>query len=401
MRAPLRILQITNRVPFPLHDGGNIATYNVTYYLNKAGHKVTMASLNTKKHFQDISVLKDVADVYDVAIDTTISPVGLLKGVMEKMPYNIKRFKSEAFTTLLTHLLSENTFDIIQIEGSYMALYIETLRAYSKAKIILRSHNIEHEIWERMSLNEANPVKKWYFSMLAEKIKNFEDTTLHSFDAIVAITSRDADYYQKQGYKGIVTTINAGANLELFTPDNSHTEKDSICFLAGLDWLPNKQGLDWFLSEVWPVIMNRYPQVSLHLAGKAMPDSYYKLQNQQTVVHGMIPDAIEYLQKYEIFIVPLLSGGGMRLKVVEGMALAKCIISTTIGAEGIDYTASHNISIADTPEEWVERISFLIENPLKRIEIGQQALQLSQQKYNWKNLVDAFICVYYQALQAN
>lgn len=399
MSVPLRILQITNRIPYPLNDGGNIATYNVTYFLNESGHHVTMASLNTKKHYQDPSVLKEITtEMYDVSIDTTITPMGLLKGIFEEMPYNIKRFKSRAFNQLLVEILLKNTYDIIQIEGSYMALYIPILRKYSKAKIVLRSHNIEHEIWRRMSLNESNPVKRFYFSMLAQKIKKFEDKSLHDFDAIVAITSRDADYYRNQNFKGILTSINAGANLELFVPNHSKVISGSICFLAGLDWLPNKQGLDWFLSEIWQKVMMKYPHITLHIAGKAMPESYYSLQSPQIEIHGMVPDAVEYLQKYEIFIVPLLSGGGMRLKVVEGMALAKCIVSTSVGAEGVEYSLNDDIVIANTPEEWIERLSYLIENPSEIKRIGYNAHHLAQKKYNWKNLVDSFVSLYHQVL---
>lgn len=398
MSIPLRILQITNRIPFPLNDGGNIATYNVTYFLNEAGHQVTMASLNTKKHYQDPAVLKDItAEIFDVSIDTTITSLGLLKGLFQKMPYNIKRFQSSAFNQLLIDLLSKNTYDIIQIEGSYMALYISSLRKYSKAKIVLRSHNIEHEIWRRMSLNESNPLKKLYFSMLAQKIKKFEDKSLHEFDAIIAITARDADYYKNQNFKGILTYINAGANLELFVPNHSKVISGSICFLAGLDWLPNRQGLDWFLSEIWQKVLIKYPYIKLHIAGKEMPESYYALQSTQIEIHGTVPDAVEYLQKYEIFVVPLLSGGGMRLKVVEGMALAKCIVSTSIGAEGVEYS-SDDIVIANTPEEWVDRLSYLLENPLEIKRIGHNAHRLAEKKYNWKNLVDSFISLYRQVL---
>jgi glycosyltransferase involved in cell wall biosynthesis len=396
MSASFRVLQITNRIPYPLNDGGNIATYNVTFYLIKAGHQVTMASLNTKKHFQDTAVLADIAEVHACTLDTSISPIGLLKGIFEQMPYNVKRFESKAFHQLLIDLLSKQTFDIIQVEGSYMALYVPTIKKYSAAKIILRSHNIEHEIWQRMAQNERNFLKKWYFNMLSSKIKTFEETSMKTFDAIVAITDRDANYYKTAGFEKKLAVINAGANLDVFVPNIEKEIPTTLCFLAGLDWMPNKQGLDWFLLEIWPVLAQKYPSLNLHIAGKAMQESYYALQNKQLVVHGLVPDAVEYLQKYEIFIVPLLSGGGMRLKVVEGMALAKCIISTSIGAEGVDYTSMHDIVIADSPTEWINQISYLIENPSKRKEIGQNAYKLSQNKYNWKNLVDTFIDVYYQ-----
>ncbi|MBC7450774.1 MAG: glycosyltransferase, partial [Cytophagales bacterium] len=279
MNASLRILQITNRIPFPLNDGGTIATYNVTYYLNASGHKVTLASLNTNKHHQDPAVLKDIASVYTTDIDTTVTAAGLLRGIFSDLPYNIKRFDSPAFKNLLTHIVSNNTFDIIQIEGSYMALYISVLRKHSNASIVLRSHNIEHEIWERMALHESNRLKSWYFGMLSKKIKRFEDSTMHAFDAVVAITDRDADYYRRHHFKGTLEVINAGADLSKWIPDHTHIEKNTICFLAGLDWMPNQQGLDWFLNQIWPELKKRFPPLQLHIAGKAMPPHYLQLND--------------------------------------------------------------------------------------------------------------------------
>ncbi|MGN6645791.1 MAG: glycosyltransferase [Cytophaga sp.] len=394
MDSPLRILQLTNRIPFPLTDGGNIASYHVTYYLNKAGHKVTLASLNTKKHHQDPAPLQSIAEVVSVDIDTSIKPLGLFLGVFSKMPYNVKRFKSAEFEEALIRLLTENTFDIIQLEGSYMALYLPVLRQHSSAKIVLRSHNIEHEIWQRMALNEINPLKKWYFNLLSEKIRQFENTTMHGVDAIAAITSRDKEYYQQQGFKGELVTINAGANLSKFQPDFCKTTTGTLCFLAGMDWMPNQQGLDWFLDTVWPEVKNNVPEIRLHIAGKAMPEKYYYLDDPSVEIHGLVPDAVEYLQKYEIFIVPLLSGGGMRLKVVEGMAVGKCILSTTVGAEGVEYSNKKNIVIADTPQEWIAAIISLLKDPQITQSIGQEAAKLAMEKYNWENLVDNLISLY-------
>jgi len=399
MSAPLRILQITNRIPFPLNDGGNIASYNVTYHLYKAGHEVTLASLNTKKHFQDPSVLENIADVYACDIDTTVTLAGMLRGLFSTLPYNVKRFKSLRFEEMLRDILQKNEFDIIQVEGSYMALYVHVLRKYSKAPVILRSHNIEHEIWERLAANESNPLKSWYFRLLAKKIKQFENETMHAFDAIAAITERDRDYYRRQGYNGLLYVINAGADLERFKPDNSFLQKGTICFIAGMDWMPNQQGLDWFLNKIWPEVKSKFPEVQFHIAGKAMLGRYFELKTPGVFIHGTVPDAIEYLQKYEIFIVPLLSGGGMRLKIVEGLALGKCIVSTAIGAEGVGYSDGNDLVIADSPEEWITQLSFLLNNPERIKFIGKNASELAVHNYNWKNLVDTFIQLYHSMLQ--
>src|SRR6187402_1169399 len=174
MNNKLTILQITNRIPYPLNDGGNIATYNITKQLNKFGHKVILASLNTKKHYQDPTVLTNIATVCTTEIDTTITPHGLVRGLFTKLPYNIERFVSESFKNLLKTLIIEQKPDIIHMEGIYLSIYLDTIKEYSSVPIILRPQNIEHEIWERAAQNEKNVLKKWYFKNLSSKIKQFE-----------------------------------------------------------------------------------------------------------------------------------------------------------------------------------------------------------------------------------
>src|SRR6478735_4344344 len=374
---PLKILQIANRIPFPLTDGGNIATYNVTRFLSTFGHKVTLATLNTLKHYQDPAVLSAICKVKAVEHDTSITPWGLALSLVQKMPYNVKRFWSDEFETMLADLLQEETYDVIQMEGIYLALYSDVVRHYSKAPLILRSHNIEHEIWQRMSEHDTNPLKRWYYGMLTRKIKAFEEKHLHDFDAIVAITDRDAEYYRKHQYKGQLVTINAGVDLHKFIPAKTEPEPATLCFLAGMEWLPNQQGLDWFLAEVWPLLKKQYPTLSLHIAGKAMPAHYFKLQLPDVKVHGMVSDAVDYLRKYEIFIVPLLSGGGMRLKIVEGLALGKCIVSTSVGAEGVAYQNGKDILIADSPKEWIDAVGKVMSQSDLSSSIGREAIVLA------------------------
>jgi glycosyltransferase involved in cell wall biosynthesis len=394
----LKILQLTNRVPYPLNDGGNIATYNVTYFLNQMGHELTLLTLNTKKHYQSITPLQDMAHVYAVDIDTTITMSGLVKSLFQQMPYNVQRFYDKKYELQLIELLTHHTYDIIQIEGSYMVMYAPIIRKYSKAKVVLRSHNIEHMIWQRMSDNESNFLKKKYFQIMSRKIKWFEDVTMKEVDAIVAITQNDAEYYHDQGFKGELTTINAGVNLNKFIPQPALKIKNTIGFIAGLDWLPNIQGLDWFLSEIWPSVKLKYPLLELHIAGKAMPQKYLQIKDSSIVIHGTVADAVNYIQKCEIFIVPLLSGGGMRLKVVEAMALGKCILSTSVGAEGVGYSHQTNIYIADTVAEWLAFFDWMVQNTTQLSIIEQNAIRLANEKYSWEQLVKQFEGLYNKLL---
>ena len=398
MYNKLTILQITNRIPFPLNDGGNMATYNVTKYLNRFGHQVILASLNTKKHHQDPAVLSDIAKVYATDIDTSIHLFGLIKGLFGKVPYNVKRFISPEFSALLEKIILEQKPDVIHLEGIYLAIYAETIKKITSAPLLLRSHNIEHEIWERTAQNERNPIKRSYLKNLSTRIKKFEQEKMHRFNGIMAITDRDAEFYRKNHYKGKLKTIPAGVDLKLYTSKKTSAEKFSLCFLGSMEWMPNIQGVEWYLEKVWPSLRKIFPELTLHIAGKNMPEEMKSRKIDGVVFHGMVPDAIAFLNQHTAMIVPLLSGGGMRLKIIEAMAVGQCIISTKIGAEGIEAKDGTEILIADTPEDFISKTESLVNGRINRKLIEENARKLVQEKYSWEKLVREIEKFYFELI---
>ena len=386
---PLRILQLNNRIPWPLNDGGNIATWHVTYYLHTFGHDITFAALNTSKHHQKPQVLADIARVVATDIDTKVTPWGAFWGLFGKLPYNLKRFESLEFRSQLARVLQTQEFDVILVETSYMALYLDTLRAYSQAPVILRSHNVEHQIWERLASGESNFLKRRYFRHLAKKIERFERSTAPLFDGIIAITEQDLAWYQRVAPQTKQVCINAGVDTEKFASLPAQHPLQ-LCFLGSLEWQPNVQGLLWFLENAWPMIREVWPEAEIHVAGKNPPQSLQSLKIPGMVFHGQVPDVHEFLAKYGILVVPLLSGGGMRLKVVEALAAGKCVLSTSLGAEGIRFTEEKDLLIADTPEAFRDQLIQLRDHPGRIEEIRNAAIQLARAHYDWAELVRQF-----------
>jgi len=383
----LKILQITNRIPYPLNDGGNIATYNLTKFFSRFEHTVFLASLNTKKHYQDPKQLSTIAKVYTTDINTDITAWGLLLGIFSAKPYNVSRFYSDDFLALLKKIINEHQPDIIQMEGIYMAIYADEIKKITSSPLILRSHNIESEIWERTAKHEKNVFKKGYLSLLSKKIKAFEVQHMHAFDAILSITKKDELWYKQQNFKGHLKTITAGVDTELYTYIKPSHNATSICFIGSMEWMPNVQGIHWYLEKIWPILNQKFPQLTLHIAGKGMTEEMKNKKINGVTFYGMVSDAKEFLNAHQIMIVPLLSGGGMRLKILEGMALGKCVMSTTIGAEGIEATDDKELIIADSIEQFILKTEQLITN-LNSIEtIGFKASKLIQEKYSWEKLV--------------
>jgi len=391
----LNILQICPRVPYPPDDGMGIAMFDVINHLTKNGHKVTVLAINTPKHFQPDNVLEGIALLKTVFVNTNISAFKAFLNLFKKIPYNIERFISEKFKNILIQLLQSEEFDVIQIEGTFVAWYVDIIKKNTNIPVILRSHNLEYQIWKRLAYNEKNILKKWYLGKLARGVKDFEREYLNKFDAIAAITENDKQSMRQLSCTTPIEYIPAGVELErLKNNDNIKPKPNSIFILGALNWMPNLEALEWFLEHIWPVVHKDLPEITLHIAGKDTPDYLFKLNLENVHVHGFVDSASDFIQQYDLMLVPLLSGGGMRIKIIEGMALSKCIVSTSLGAEGIDCENDRNILICNTPQEWIDTIANYFKDTSPGLLIGKNARQLINQKYKNEIVIKKFINLY-------
>lgn len=392
----LKVLQLTYRVPFPPTDGGAMGIYAITKGLKENGLDIDLLAINTPKHAQPKGAMAEIANQIDVFVDTKISPLKLLINVLFKsIPYNIERFYDVKVSAKLTSLLSTNQYDYIHVDGAFVAAYIAVIRKHSNCPIIVRAHNIEYIIWERLALNESNPLKKWFYNHLAKRLKAFETEYYNKADGIAAITIEDKNRLLQMGLTKPIVVIPAGVLLDKYLQTDHFVEKPNTIFsISALDWAPNIEGLKWFFDNVWEKLHQRNPLIEFHIAGKSTPDWLLDLQLKNVKVHGFVSDAIEFKKSHQIMLVPLLSGGGMRVKIIEGMAAKKCIISSSVGAEGIAYTHLENIIIANTPEDWITAIEQAMNNEQLRKSISQAAFEFVGNHFENKAITKKYIDFY-------
>jgi polysaccharide biosynthesis protein PslH len=363
----MKILQLTNKPPYPDRDGGAIAVLSLTRGLTRAGHEVTVLSMNTLKHHADARQLpedlRNLADFRFADVPAAISPLNAVSNLLfSKLPYNAVRFISGEYKKVLVNLLNEKSFDIVQLEGLYLCPYIPVIRQYSNAKVAYRAHNIEHEIWVRTAALSGG-LKKWYISNLAKRIKKFEMSWLNRYDLLVPITQRDGEILNRLGNMRPWLVSPTGIDNIAIADSNALTEYPSIFHLGSLEWSPNQEGLLWFLTHCWPSLHARWPELKFYVAGRNAPGWLIKKLNFPGIVYeGEVADAYLFMQSKAVMVVPLLSGSGMRIKIIEGMALGKAIVSTSIGAEGLGVEDGKNIMIADHPEEFISAIETLLTN---------------------------------------
>ncbi|MBF9140064.1 glycosyltransferase family 4 protein [Hymenobacter properus] len=400
----MHILQLCPRVPFPLTTGGAIAMYDVAAGLVQAGHRVTMLAINTPKHHQPANALDHLGPNFrlvTVDVNTDLSPVKALRNLLfSTLPYNVERFISPAVGEKLLEILRTETVDVVQLEGTFVAWYAELLgRQHSAAlavpPLVLRAHNVEYTIWQMLARREANPAKRLFLRIMAARLEKFERRHLPQFDAVAAITDDDAQRLRALGCPEPVVFIPAGADLSRFQPDPAAQAKPRTLFMIGsLNWLPNLEGLHWLLREVWPTVRAEMPDVELHIAGSGTPDELLRPRTDGVVVHGFVDSAAAFMQQYELMLVPLLSGGGMRIKIIEGMALGKAILSTTLGAEGIAVHDGRDIVLRDSAVAWLDALRSWYRGEVPVATIGAAAAQTASERYDRRRVTEQFVGLY-------
>jgi glycosyltransferase involved in cell wall biosynthesis len=383
---------LTYRVPFPPTDGGAMGIYTITKGLAENGCTIDLLAINTPKHSQPKDAMKKWAHQHDVFVNTAIRPFALFKNIFfGKLPYNISRFYAEDVKRQLQVLLKANKYDFIQLEGAFVATYIPFIQELVSTPIIVRTHNIEYVIWKRLAQNERNPIKKWFFNHLSNRLYTFESQYYNLADGIAAITPTDQERLQQMHVNNTISVIPVGTEFDKFETDEVEPVADSLFIIGALDWMPNLEGLEWFMSNIWPDITEFSKHITLHIAGKNTPDYMTQWEKPNVHVHGFVDDAVHFMMTYNLMLVPLLSGGGMRVKIIEGLAAGKCIISTTVGAEGISVTHNENIILADTPEEWKNQIQRLLSHPEEIKRIGSNARTYALANFENKTVTANYI----------
>ncbi len=380
---PTKILQITNKPAYPSIDGGCLGMAKMSgFYDSNPDFNIDILTLETFKHPFDKKDfdenLSEEVSIFSVKIDTKPTVSGAVKALAANKSYNLSRFKCSDFEKKLIDILKSNNYEIVQLENIFVAHYIDLIRQHSGAKIILNSANIEYEIWERMS-KKSSWVKNRYFRILAKQLKTEEQEIWQKVDGIICATNKDKKQIAKIVSPDKLITIPFYINLSKYQVDSETNTKPSFFHIGAMDWLPNIEGLDWFISSVWNKLNI---DAIFNLAGKDMPTKFLEQTNPTVRVSGFVDDAIDYMKQHDVMVVPLLSGSGIRVKIIEAMALGKCVISTSIGAEGIHYENQKNILIADTEKEFSSVIKSLVDGPNKIKSIGSEARKLIENEYD-------------------
>jgi len=399
----MKILMLCNKSPWPKREGGPIAMHAMISGLLQAGHSVKVLAANTNKYKIDPETIpadfKQNTRIEFVDIDLSLSVSGAIYNFLAGKSYHVSRFYTKAFAQKITKVLEHESFDIIQLEMLQMATYLDVIRKHSKAPVVLRAHNIEHKIWQRIAENCPNPFKRIYLNHLYKSLKRFEISILNKIDGIVAITPVDARNFDRLSHSTYIISIPFGINLNTMKENPIQPAEPSLFHIGTMNWFPNEEGIKWLMSAVWPQVSQLLPDIELHLAGRYMPEWMSKLSVPRVTIDGEVPDVWEYMQRFSIMVVPLFSGSGIRIKIVEAMAAGKAIITTAIGAEGINYENGQHLIIAKDAKSFADAIVKVSNNRALRDSLGKNAQMLIAKEHDNNKLMEKLTGFYSELLQ--
>jgi glycosyltransferase involved in cell wall biosynthesis len=364
-----------------------MAMYSLSRSYTLLGHKVSILTMCTPKHDiskEDRKWISSFAKLYTVNVDTSIRIFRLiLNYFFSRKPYNAVRFIFPDFTRRLRKILQNETFDIIQIEGLYLVPYIFEIRRHSKAIVSFRAHNVEHEIWDRISQTEEQRFRKRYFLSLAKRIARLERNMINLYDIIVPITHRDEERFNHMGNHKPSFVCHAGLDPDQIASTGSSLNQSSLFFIGSLEWKPNQDGLLWFVRHVWPELIKRNPNLKFHIAGRNAPSWLLPLLKQHGIeFYGEIANAQSFMIAHGIMVAPCFSGSGMRVKIIEAMSMGNPVITTAMGAEGLEVSHGEHLLIADSRESFLQETEHLIKNAEYYMKIGSNAQKFIRMHFN-------------------
>ena len=384
----MRILVLDEEFPYPPNSGKRIRSLNLLQRL-AANHYLSYLAygLNSSESF---SMLKTL-NMNPIAVPPQVPPKSgplfyprLFLNLLSKYPYIVTSHYSSLFRNMMNKAILDIEPDLIMCEWTPYARFV---RDIDHIKKLVVAHNIETQIWKRYFENEENSIKKWYIGRQAAKLNRFESDAFRWVDGATAVSRKDADIIRSYNTDLAIEIVENGVDCKYFAASYGGQAGNQLIFVGTMDWRPNQDAITYFVREIFPKVREKNTDAEAVFVGRN-PPSHIKGLNKipGVIVTGEVDDVRPYIQRATIYIVPLRIGGGTRLKILDAMAMEKAIVSTPIGAEGLNVTDGENIALADSPREFADRIIELLNDPSQRHSLGKAGRKLVEEHYSWDDL---------------
>jgi len=404
----MRILFLSQLVPYPVDAGPKVRSYHVLQYLAGRGHEITLVAFSRPDDRpENLSHLQQFCSaVYTIPmLRSRLRDMGyLLQALITRQPFLILRDSSKEMKGALTDLLAAKEFDAVHADQLWMAQYaLAATRGMKRGKrmeMVLDQHNAVHKIPERLAAGGGNRLQKGLLLREARNLARYEVESCRQFDNVVWVTEEDWEAVRQLGtdapaanrHQVIPICIDLD-NRPAFVPV-SHPFR--VTFVGGLHWPPNAEGVAWFYREVWPQVTAACPDSILTVIGKHPPKALAAASEEDNTleVTGYVDDPTSYLAETAVFIVPLHAGGGMRVKILDAWAWRLPVVSTTIGAEGLSYEAGRDVLLADNADDFSQAVLQVLSQPDLASSLSQKGRETVEKLYNWRTVYSEWDQIY-------
>jgi len=389
----MRILWVKADKLLPVHNGGNIRSYHLLRYLSSQ-HDLTFYSYYGDRPDSDYD--RELQQHLPGAVgvwtgERARSGVGrsldYLSHLPETAPYAVSRFGQKVVKRQLDDWFSQRKFDVAVCDFLDAAVnFPEHLGIPS----VLFQHNVESEIWRRHAETASNPVRKAIYGMEYRKMLRFEESAVRKFHHVIAVSENDRALMARWVAAERITVVPTGVDLAQYSPSpGASATAPLVTFVGAMDWEPNIDGVEFFCGEIWPLIQSEVPEARFRIVGRNPGRRVQRWASERVEVTGQVASVVEHLRQSAVVIVPLRIGGGTRLKIYEAMATAKPIVSTTVGAEGLDVQHGHDIILADDVRSFSQAVVMLLRDSDLRRRYESAAVATAS-RFDWPSIGQRF-----------
>jgi glycosyltransferase involved in cell wall biosynthesis len=383
---PLRVLVLDEEIPYPPNAGKRIRTWNL---LQRLARRHAVSLLCYGNHNDSAAAIQEAGiKLYliepQVAIEGWRLYISLFANLFSRYPFSVAKHYSLRFQAKLEELLEHDSWDLIQCEWTPYARFVTPT---CPVPVLVATHNIESQIWARRAQHTRNPIAKAFFRTQEWKMRRFEKHALLHASAVTAVTTPDVDTAQQWGVRA-VSLIPNGVDLEAYSPAAGAEHENEILILASLDWHPNIDALNHFIEDIFPLVRTRQSKARLRIVGRKPSETLRKRFSGIADIDfvGEVEDVRCHLDHAAVVAVPLRIGGGSRIKILEALAAGKAVVSTSIGAEGLDVVSGQHLIVADSPSEFAESVVKLLASTDARHRLGAQGRALVNERYGWDGI---------------
>lgn len=400
-----RILFLTPQLPYPPEQGGAIRNYHLIVQTAKR-HTVGLLSLVDEPPAAEHLAALSCCSLIETVPMPQRSRMDRLRALLtSRDPDMANRLASDAYTAALRRLLISEQYDIVQVEGMEMASYGLHIPLWFDAdppRIVFDDLNAEYLLQRRACLTDVKRPRRWpqaaYSAIQWARLRRYERLVCERADATLAVSQLDAKAIARLAPGVVPLVVPNGVDTQGYRtdlPDSLPLLHPNLVFTGKMDFRPNIDAMRWFCAEVWSEVKARVPGVHLYIVGKQPHADIQRLaQDSDITVTGYVPDILPYFGGADVYIVPLRVGGGTRLKVLESMATGLAMVSTRLGAEGIDLTDGEHVMLADTPSDFADATVQLLQHPEQRKTLGARARAQAEAQYDWRQIVPRLYPLY-------